>query len=77
MGPSAPVCVLGGFNLCAHCLTNTIFWRTNRYEIQKWYYGVKEDSWLRKEGERANTDSVELPARAAGEMLQAQCQALG
>lgn len=54
MGISAPVCACvshgnissGGFSLGLCCLINPLFWRTNRYEMQKVYHGAKGDSQL-------------------------------
>lgn len=44
-----PLALVGGdFSVCR--LTNPVFWCMNRYEMQK----------ERKEGEKANTDSVEV-----------------
>lgn len=47
----------GGSSLCIFCLTNTVFWCPNRYEMQEVYHGQ-----LKKYCEKANIDGAEVPA---------------
>lgn len=50
----------------------------NRQGIQKVFSGAQGDTQLgRKDGEKANINGVEVPAWAAGQMLQVRCLALG
>lgn len=68
----------GGFNLRVFCITNPVFRCMNRRSTQKLFSGAQGDSQLgRKEDQKANIDGVEVPVWAAGQLLQAQCPALG